>query len=57
MIDRVIFNAAAKVGENRTQLIEEMIELHLRPKPKWLPKSIWLLAIKHLLVIVSKEGE
>ena len=51
MIDRILFEVTAKVGHERAKGIEEMIELHLQPKPKWMPDAIWHLLIRRLLTL------
>lgn len=54
MIDRVVFEASVQVGENRAKVIEEMIGLHLQPKPRWMPSFAWRWVIKHLLILVME---
>ncbi len=31
--------------------LEEYIKLHIKPKPKWLPNSVWQKLLKRFLVI------
>ena len=49
MIDNVVYEATVKLGHERVRVINEMIELHLQPKPWWLPKIIWGRIIARLL--------
>ncbi len=56
-IDRVLFDASVKIGRERVRVIEEMIELHLQPRLRWMPAVIWCWFIKKLLVMkIKKEG-
>ena len=51
MIDRTVFKASVQTGENRAKVIEEMIGLHLQPKPRWMPVFVWQWVIRHLLIL------
>jgi len=48
-IERIEFKAAIALGNKRAEVINEIIELHLQPKPKLLPVFLWKYLIKHLL--------
>ncbi len=54
-IDSTIFKASIKIGEERAKVIEQLIELHLQPKPYWLPRFIWRWLIKRLLSLKVVE--
>ena len=36
--------------------VEKYIKLHIRPKPKWLPKVIWKKLLKRFLILDEFKG-
>ena len=50
-IDQIIFKTTIRAGEKRAKAIEEMIELHLQPRPKWMSPFLYRWMIKHLLIL------
>ncbi len=51
MIDRLALKSSVELGKKRACLIEEMIELHLQPKPKWMPSFAWKFLLKRMLIL------
>jgi len=39
---------------NETLIVEKRINILLRDKPKWLPRTIWYKILKRVLLIESK---
>jgi hypothetical protein len=50
-IDGIIFESSIDLGKKRTKAIDEMIELHLQPKPRWMPAFLWKALIKRMLLL------
>lgn len=44
-----ILKIVAKMGEAYHTIIEDQIELSLRPKPRWIPQRIWRWLLSKLL--------
>lgn len=42
---------ASKVSENFNIRIEQYVKIHLKPKPIWMPKSVYEWLLKNLLEI------
>ena len=57
MIDKRVVKMGIEVGKKRVCLIEEMIELHLQPKPKWMPHFFWMFLIKQMLILTSDKKD
>jgi len=47
LVDRITI----KVSHANAVFIERWIELHLQPKPKWLPKRIWYWLISKIVIL------
>ena len=47
MIDKLEF----VIMSEKVKAVEAMIELHLQPKPFWMPKFVWKWLISKILMI------
>lgn len=47
LIDKIVFTVATE----KAKVVKELIELHLQPKPEWMPTYLWHWLIRHLLII------
>ena len=47
----LVYDACIKVGEDKVRVLGEHIRLHVQPKPRWLPRSVWHRTLKRLLVL------
>ena len=55
-IEKVHYEASIKIGEHRAKVLEELVELHLQPKQRWMPNFIWHWLIKKMLIWRIHDG-
>jgi len=53
LIDRLVF----QVSLDKAKVINDMIELHLQPRRKWMPSPVWQWLIKRLLIIKEQSNQ
>lgn len=55
ILDSLVFKVTTEIGEKRATIIEERIKLILKPKPKWMSKSVWYWLISKLIYISEER--
>jgi hypothetical protein len=54
LIEQFKYSTWLQVNETKAKLLEQIIELHLQPKPRWIPNFIWRRVIGKLLILKER---